>query len=370
MKKITGYALCMLFLTGCAGERIAQDEAANARILKENEQRIHTLENSISALNTQVAQLNNRVYEVRTKNGQKTAMTVVPIVPGSQPAPQTPAAQTAPKATPVARKIDPKAKPSPLQAGSQKAAPAKAVAPKAPAPAPLPVSEPVTAQGGASGQLGGAADLALPPDEIPVPQNNTDIGNTMTAHASSVTIAPSQLNTESAEVPVPHMPASDLSLPPEHPGLPPMEQPAASAPAAQTQQTPPVQAVPRQAAKGEEAAYNAALKAARSGKTQEGIRLFRDFLQKYPNGKYAANADFWIGECLYSQGKYKDALDQFQVVNNTFPRHHKNADALLKAGMTLQKMGDQTGAQAKYRELLASFPNTDAAKRARAMGIR
>ncbi len=96
--------------------------------------------------------------------------------------------------------------------------------------------------------------------------------------------------------------------------------------------------------------------------------MFRDFLQKYPNGQYAANAEYWIGECLYSQGKYKDALSEFQNVNNSFPSHHKNADALLKAGITLSKMGDKAGAAEKFRTVIANFPNSEAARRARAMG--
>ena len=29
-----------------------------------------------------------------------------------------------------------------------------------------------------------------------------------------------------------------------------------------------------------------------------------EFLQQYPQGRYAANAEYWIGECLYAQGKY------------------------------------------------------------------
>ncbi len=121
--------------------------------------------------------------------------------------------------------------------------------------------------------------------------------------------------------------------------------------------------------RGEEAAYKAALNATLAGRTTEGIRLFRDFLQQYPDGRYAANAEYWIGECLYSQGKYQDALAQFQGVNATHPRHHKNADALLKAGMTLSRLGDKAGAAEKYRALMTQFPNSDAARRARAMGV-
>lgn len=354
MKKIIGTAICALALVGCAGQNQTSEDEVSQRILRENERRINSLETSLATLNEQLEQLNSRVADTRAKNGQRATV----VQPQAKGVARAPAAKA-----PTARKINPAAAPAPL--------PARKPAAAAPATPVAPVDPPL--QAGASGQISGSDELGLPPAEIPVPSPSGDMGNTMTAHASAVTIAPPRGAAADTAVPVPLIPHSDLSLPPEHPDLPPVGQPEATA--ARPAQTAPAPApAARQPAatsqRGEEAAYNAALRAARSGKTQEGIRLFRDFLQKYPNGKYAANADFWIGECLYSQGKYQDALNQFQVVNNTFPRHHKNADALLKAGMTMSKMGDQAGAQAKYRELLASFPNSDAARRARALGAR
>lgn len=396
MKKILIVAIAGSLVAGCQGPRNRSEN----RLIQENEQRLARLEESVTALNSQVAQLNNRIYEVRTKTGQKTSMTVVPIIKtppapapavqqappaasagnAPQPAPETaaapaqpvetapavpaavPAAQTAsvsapatlqttaPKPAPAprqpaGRKIDPKAKPGPLPT---KARPAQAAAPRA---------QP------ASGRIGGTAEPAptplvepgLPPAELPsetippVPQGN-------------VTPELPPLN-EAPAIPVPVTPVSDLALPPEQPQTAPVPE---AAPAQARKNA----ARPRAAApvKGEQAAYTAALNAARSGRTAEGIRLFRDFLQKYPHGQYAANAEYWIGECLYSQGKYKDALSEFQNVNNSFPSHHKNADALLKAGITLSKMGDKAGAAEKFRTVIANFPNSEAARRARAMG--
>lgn len=388
MKKIISIAIAGSLLAGCANQ--GAKLRADGKLIQENEHRLASLEESINALNSQVAQLNNRVYEVRTKNGQKTSMTVVPVVkntpaPITAPAPQptaavqesspaqpatlptestqavaAPAQTPAPRATaapaqprqPAGRKIDPKVKPGPLPTKAKTAAAAPA----------MPKAQP------ASGSIGAPATPAvplvepgLPPAELPaesippVPQ-----GNVTPVPQGNV---PPQLPPieEAPAIPLPVAPVSDLALPPEQP------QAAASAPIA-PKKTAASQRKAAPAVKGEQAAYNAALNAARSGRTAEGIRLFRDFLQKYPNGPYAANAEYWIGECLYSQGKYKDALSEFQSVNNTYPSHHKNADALLKAGITLGKMGDKAGAAEKFRTLIANFPNSEAARRARAMG--
>lgn len=368
MNKFVNVALVALLAGGCASQGargLQETEDANQKLLRENEYRLNTLENSITALNTQIAQLNNRVYEVRTRNGQRTSMTVVPIVPPEKSA-TAPTGQPVPKPVasapkPQGRVINPTAKPAAIPAVAR------------PAPAARPPVQRTPVAASASGSIGAPAsppadqltaqndDLALPPSELPPQLPDGDHVTSITAPANTGTVR-QVTATGNPEVPVPAMPPTDLSLPPEHPGLPPA---AAQAPAPPAPVPARTTATPQ---RGEEAAYKAALNAARSGHTDEGIRLFRDFLQKYPNGRYTANADYWIGECLYSQGKYQDALNQFQTVNNSFPKHHKNADALLKAGITMSRMGDKAGAQEKFKTLMQTFPNSDAAKRARSMG--
>ena len=182
---------------------------------------------------------------------------------------------------------------------------------------------------------------------------------------------------------LPNLPPTDASLPPAGAGvaaLPPTlplegEGNLALPPATQAKPEAKAQPAPRSsiarggrtpnAMPGEEAQYKSALRAAQSGRSQEGIQKFRQFLQKYPNGKYAANAEFWIGECYYSQGKYQEALGQFKTVNSKYPGHHKNADALLKAGMTYKRLGDQESAKSNYQQLMQQFPKSEAARRAR-----
>lgn len=385
--KFAAYA-CFLLASGCASGQINDTGSAassSEKILRENETRLNNLENSVSALNTQIAQLNNRIYEVRTKTGQRTSMTVVPVnqgAPGASsaappiPVPVQPVAAQAP----AGRKINPAAKPAALASGTAaKPAVKQAAKPAAPTPAAAAQrasqNQPAERTAGPSGQLAALppeGDLAMPPEnaapeQVPVPTGNTYSGNTISAHAQNQ-ISP----TDQTVTPVPLIPANDLSLPPENTelNLPPESAAAAPVPVSAPVPAPAPRQTAQTAQKGEEAAYQAALKAARAGRTAEGIKMFRNFLQKYPNGKYTANADYWIGECLYAQGKYQDALSQFQNINSSFPRHHKNADALLKAGMSLTKIGDNSGAQQKYRQLLSEFPNSDAAKRVRAMGIR
>lgn len=440
--KIPVMALALGML-GCASNgqvhKLESTSETNTRLLRENEQRLKNLETSVSSLNSQVAQLNNRVYEVRNRNGKKTSMTVVPIVPPTQ-APAVPSATTAapptgasptPAATasapvtgsaPVARATHPDSRAEALLASARRAAAARnqaaqgvASVPAAsgtqtaatatppmgrmidPAAAPTPIPAPAAApraarpqaerSAGATGSVGRPETVAGPSGTLAAQTATTpaalppvDLPSTTQPPATAGAQATPAKNAGAASggaVPVPAIPASSLALPPEHPNLPPVGQPQPATPAAAPQTSAaPVQAAsapaptPRAASpRGEEAAYKAALNATLAGRTTEGIRLFRDFLQQYPDGRYAANAEYWIGECLYAQGKYQDALAQFQGVNTAHPQHHKNADALLKAGMTLSRLGDKAGAAEKYRALMTQFPNSDAARRARAMGV-
>ena len=86
MKKIFALpAACLVMaIGGCAStgqlRKVEATGEENQRVLRETDQRLHNLENNVAALNSQVALLNNRVYEVRTRGGHKTGMTVVPII--------------------------------------------------------------------------------------------------------------------------------------------------------------------------------------------------------------------------------------------------------------------------------------------------
>jgi tol-pal system protein YbgF len=175
---------------------------------------------------------------------------------------------------------------------------------------------------------------------------------------------PPQFKYGKADAPAADTPALTLlsekpAAQPVAPGLPPVEAPAAGLPVTQ----------PRRAApEGEEAAYKAALRPAMAGRSAEGISRFQEFQRQYPDGRYAPNAVYWIGECLWDQGRYKEALEQFRRISADYPKHHKNADALLKTALCLSRLGDRAGASQAYRTLLATFPDSEAAGRVRSRG--
>jgi tol-pal system protein YbgF len=85
---------------------------------------------------------------------------------------------------------------------------------------------------------------------------------------------------------------------------------------------------------------------------------FQRFLQAEPNSELADNAQYWIGECRYSRGDMRGALAAFREAVARYPRGNKTPDALLKAGMSLEALGDKEGARTTYQEVLRQFPGT------------
>lgn len=90
--------------------------------------------------------------------------------------------------------------------------------------------------------------------------------------------------------------------------------------------------------------YNAATRDYGKGNFDLAISGFREFMQKSPNSDYADNAAYWIGESLYSQKKYSEAIEAFDVVVNKYAKSDKVPGALLKKAYAYLALGDKARA--------------------------
>ena len=75
--------------------------------------------------------------------------------------------------------------------------------------------------------------------------------------------------------------------------------------------------------------------------------------------------------CLTEEDKRRneEALPHFRNVEARYPRHHKNADALLRTGMILKQQGDTAGAGKVFRQVVQRFPSSAAADLIRKKGL-
>jgi tol-pal system protein YbgF len=92
---------------------------------------------------------------------------------------------------------------------------------------------------------------------------------------------------------------------------------------------------------------------------------FRLFLELHSHSALAANAQYWIGECQYRMGRYKEALNSFYNVVSYYPLSPKIAASTLKLGQTYARLGDQEKARMMFDRVLDQYPDSSEAELAR-----
>ena len=97
----------------------------------------------------------------------------------------------------------------------------------------------------------------------------------------------------------------------------------------------------------------------------EAIAGFESFLKDSPQSDYAANAQYWIGECYYTLSDLPRARDAFAKVAESYPKSSKTPDALLKLGYTLAAMKEKEKAAGMFERIITSYPSSPAAVKAR-----
>lgn len=119
------------------------------------------------------------------------------------------------------------------------------------------------------------------------------------------------------------------------------------------------------AATGDErSAYQAAFDTLKSGQYVESARQFQAFLAQYPDGTYAPNALYWLGESYYVTQNYDLAQQQFQALLQRYPTHDKASAALLKLGLAQYGAKQYDAAEATLTAVQQQYPGSDAASTA------
>lgn len=98
---------------------------------------------------------------------------------------------------------------------------------------------------------------------------------------------------------------------------------------------------------------------------KKGAELFRQFIKKYPKSKLADNAQYWLGECLYSLGDYEKAILEFQKVVKQYPKGDKAAAAILKQGFAFFELKSYADAKAFLEKVVVEYPKSEEAVQAR-----
>jgi len=120
--------------------------------------------------------------------------------------------------------------------------------------------------------------------------------------------------------------------------------------------------VPNVDPQAEQADYRQAFAVLKDGRYEDSITAFGQFLQRYPNGQYADNAVYWMGEANYVLRRFPQAIANFQLVMSRFPNSPKLADAMLKIGFSHYELQAWAEARQVLQDLTQRFPATTASQ--------
>ena len=118
----------------------------------------------------------------------------------------------------------------------------------------------------------------------------------------------------------------------------------------------------RAATADEKAAYERTFGLLREGAFEDAIIGFNQFLFKYPNGAYADNAQYWLGEAFYVTRDFEQAQKAFQKVLDQFPSSPKVPDAKLKLGFTMYELNRASEARKILEGVVKDYPDSSVAR--------
>jgi tol-pal system protein YbgF len=112
---------------------------------------------------------------------------------------------------------------------------------------------------------------------------------------------------------------------------------------------------------GEADAYRASYALVQGRQFDQAIPAFQQFLQRYPDGAYAANAHYWLGE-LYLVKEPPDleaSRQSFALLLSQYPDNSKAPDALFKLGKVQFLKGNREKAKEYLDLVITQYQGTN-----------
>jgi len=89
-------------------------------------------------------------------------------------------------------------------------------------------------------------------------------------------------------------------------------------------------------------------------------QAFRDFLRKYPQERLVPDAQYWLGEAMFQQQRYRDAAESFLAVSTKYEHSGKAPESLLRLGQSLAGLHKKEAACATLAEVGRKYPKASA----------
>ncbi len=95
------------------------------------------------------------------------------------------------------------------------------------------------------------------------------------------------------------------------------------------------------------------------------VQGFSTYLKSFSRTDAADDAQWYIGDCYYSDGKFAEAIDAYNRVITDYPKGDRVPDAYYKLGLALNSQKQPDRAREAWEALIKQYPDSDMARLAR-----
>jgi len=109
--------------------------------------------------------------------------------------------------------------------------------------------------------------------------------------------------------------------------------------------------------------YKDALRDKSAGNNELALDEFKKYIAWFGATDLAPNAQYYIGEILFNERNFDDAVQAFDAVI-ALPRNPKTLDSRFMKGRALVRLGQKADAAKEFKAITAASPGSDIARRA------
>jgi tol-pal system protein YbgF len=102
-------------------------------------------------------------------------------------------------------------------------------------------------------------------------------------------------------------------------------------------------------------AYENAFALLKNEQYDQSAAAFKAFISSNPDHPLTGNAQYWLGESYYARGNFEQAARTFAESYQKYPKGSKSPDNLLKLGMSLASLGNNSDACIALGQIEAEF---------------
>jgi tol-pal system protein YbgF len=111
-----------------------------------------------------------------------------------------------------------------------------------------------------------------------------------------------------------------------------------------------------------ETIFNEGYKSLTEGRYKDARDNFKLLLSKHPGSAKASDAQYWLAESYYREGNFEEAILAFQKFIDTYPKDSRVPLSYLKQGLSLINIGRKEEARLFLQTLIDKFPKSQEAR--------